>query len=343
MHPLNESKIEDILKLNSEGYLFHREKSDLEYKENFNFAGLEEYLRDFAAFANNRGGYLVFGIKNAPREPIGMSEKSKTQFQQIDQEVISGHINELFSPAIEWEQMEIEKHGVIFGLFYVYEATIKPVIAKRDEGKGQTIKNGEVYYRYAGRTQKIEYAELEQIINNRIKQTNDEWKSLVTKIGNIGPNNAAVLDTEKGVVEKNEQSVLVIDKDLLDQIKFIREGEFTEKNGATALKVFGNVRPVDQVEVTKILNRDLNDLYPYTWTELVTNIQSNIENVGRNKISELIKEYDIKNNRRYSAYRFLNKQQQEQYEKDRVLPSVPSIYNANAIEFLTSKLLDAAS
>jgi predicted HTH transcriptional regulator len=41
--------------------LHHREGQELEFKEQFSFAGLAEYFKDFAAFANNRGGYLIFG------------------------------------------------------------------------------------------------------------------------------------------------------------------------------------------------------------------------------------------------------------------------------------------
>ena len=41
-----------------DGRLHHRENQELEFKEQFNFSGLAEYLRDFAAFANNRGVIL---------------------------------------------------------------------------------------------------------------------------------------------------------------------------------------------------------------------------------------------------------------------------------------------
>ena len=41
-----------------------------------------------------------------------------------------------------------------FGVIHVLEAVTKPVIAKKDEGRDQEIRNGEIYYRYGGRTQK---------------------------------------------------------------------------------------------------------------------------------------------------------------------------------------------
>ncbi|MCQ2605533.1 MAG: ATP-binding protein [Bacteroidales bacterium] len=79
--------ISDFLKLRSDATLFHRESQTLEFKESYNHAGLAEYFRDFAAFANNKGGYLIFGIKDRPkRERVGMSEKSLSLFDAIDPE-----------------------------------------------------------------------------------------------------------------------------------------------------------------------------------------------------------------------------------------------------------------
>ena len=72
------------------------------------------------------------------------------------------------------------------------------------------IKNGEVYYRYGGRTQKIQYAELESIINRRIQQNNQQWLDLVQKIGATGPSNAAIptASTEMSVVSRNTRGTL---------------------------------------------------------------------------------------------------------------------------------------
>lgn len=50
--------------MKTDNTLYHRENSTLEFKEQFNFAGLADYLKDFAAFANNNGGYLIFGTVN---------------------------------------------------------------------------------------------------------------------------------------------------------------------------------------------------------------------------------------------------------------------------------------
>lgn len=50
---INKDDVEELLSSKSDGILKHRESQTLEFKEAFNFAGLAEYFRDFAAFANN--------------------------------------------------------------------------------------------------------------------------------------------------------------------------------------------------------------------------------------------------------------------------------------------------
>lgn len=71
---IHKQNIEDILKTRDDGTLIHRESQTLEFKESFNFSAVAEYYRDFAAFANNKGGYLVCGVKDKPRrEKVGLS------------------------------------------------------------------------------------------------------------------------------------------------------------------------------------------------------------------------------------------------------------------------------
>jgi len=77
---IKKSEIEEILRINETGYLFHREGQELEFKEQFNFSGLADYFKDFSAFSNNKGGYLVFGVKDSPRITIGLTERSIEQF-----------------------------------------------------------------------------------------------------------------------------------------------------------------------------------------------------------------------------------------------------------------------
>ncbi|KTG16739.1 hypothetical protein AUR63_01350 [Guyparkeria sp. XI15] len=268
-----------------------------------------------------------------------MSEKSIDQFQKIDPEKISGFLLETFSSEIEWTQASFEINEKVFGVFKIEPSTSKPVIARKDEGKNQAIKNGEIYYRYGGRTQKIQGAELESIIFHRIEQNNRSWLDLMSKIGRMGPQNAAILDTESGLIEKNENQIMVVDETLASKLKFIKQGEFVEKGGSTALQLVGDVVPVDQVEVVKRVKEHLTKNYPLSALELAEKVKSAVPETGRHEVWACIRENDIKNNPDYAAYNFRNKKQEDEFKETGKIPkATPSIYNHAAVEFIAKIL-----
>jgi len=339
---IDTAHIFEILRTKPDGRLFHREGQELEFKEQFNFAGFAEYFRDFAAFANNRGGYLVFGVTDQPRLPAGLSDSALEQFEKIDPEKISGFLLDLFSPSIDWEQSTFEFAGASFGVFRVHSSREKPVIAKKDEGKSQTIKNGEIYYRYGGRTQKIQFAEMESIINRRIHQNNQEWLDLVQKIGAAGPGNAAILDTERSLIEKHDAQILVIDDDLAKKMRFIKEGHFQDRHGAPTLKLVGDVVPIDKVEVVKRVRENLIREYPLSATELAQAVKAAYPPATRNNVWDAIRDNGLKNDPNYSVYNFRNKKQEDVFRETGVLPrAIPSIYNRKAVDFLANVLKHA--
>jgi hypothetical protein len=314
-------------------YLHHREGQELEFKEQFSLAGLAEYFRDFAAFANNRGGYLIFGVTDRPRQAAGLSSKAVEQFEKIDPEKISGYLLEIFSGDIRWHQSLVTFEGRPFGAICIEEARMKPIIAKKDEGKDQTIRNGETYYRYGGRTQKIQHAELEHIIDRRVDQNNAQWLDLMSKIGRAGPANAVILDTEKGIIEKDDSRILVIDESLTDKIKFICEGQFSEKEGSTTLKLVGDVVPIDKVEVVKKVRESLTKQYPLSAIELVDKVQSIYPQAVQHEVWSVIAENNLKNNTDYSAYNWRNKKHEDEYNQTgKIKGGTPSIYNMAAAE-----------
>lgn len=335
---IDEEQIKELLKV-KDGHLFRREGQELEFKEQFSLAGLADYFRDFAAFSNNRGGLLVFGVKDAPRLPTGLSDNSFQQFNKIDPEKITGYLLDIFSADIRWSQAAFTIDSKHFGVFQIEEARSKPIIAKKDEGKDQAIKNGEIYYRYGGRTQKIQYAELQNIIERRVEQNNQQWLDLVTKIGKAGPHNAAILDTERSLIEKGDARVLVLDEVLASKIKFIKEGEFVEKNGSATLKLVGDVVPIDKVEVVRMVKENLTRQYPLSAIEMADEVKKALPNSAQHHVWNVVRENDLKNNPDYAAYNFRNKKQEDSFKTSGVLTNgTPSIYNNRAVEFIVSVL-----
>lgn len=332
MAKITDEKVSELLKLKPDGSLFHREAKDLEFKESFNLAGIGEYLKDFSAFANNQGGYLVFGITNSPRKLKGLSERSKSQFNAIDEERISGFINEYFSPYIDWEMGNYQIEDKFFGILYIYKSNQKPIICKKDSS--DILKNGQIYYRYAGRTQVIEFAELSQIIENRIRDNNDLWVQKVKSIGEAGPTNIGILNTQKGLIEAAGGNLL-IDEELIKKLKFIQEGQFSEKAGAKTLKLVGNVSSIGKIEVEKIVKKRLTDEYPLSYAKLEKEIKRLIPGVKVNRITKIIRENNLKIDEAYSAYNFRNKDQEDEYKQNGIFPKgTASLYTQKAVDFI---------
>jgi hypothetical protein len=331
---IEELYVKELLRIQGR-HLYHREGQELEFKEQFNFAGLAEYFRDFAAFANNRGGYLIFGVKDSPRTPTGLSKVSAEQFDKVDPEKITGFLLDIFSADIVWEPALLNLKEKVFGVIRVHEAITKPIIAKKDEGRDQTIKNGEIYYRYGGRTQKIQYAELESIISKRVEKNNKNWLDLMSKIAHAGPQNAAILDTERSLIEKDDTKILVLDENLANKLKYVKEGQFVTKDGAPTLKLVGDVLPVRKVEIVKRVKETLIREYPLSARELADAVREKLPGVKQNDVWQAIFENGMKNNPDYSAYNFRNKRQDDEYQKTGAVPSgTPSIYNHKSVEFL---------
>ena len=264
------------------------------------------------------------------------------------------HVAQLISPCGVFREREITGSDLILhrvqhalfqrrihriGVFYIHESKQKPIISKKDEGRGQLIKSGDIFFRYAGRTQRIEFPELNYIIEQRVKGTNDQWIALMGKIAKAGPANAAILDTERGIIEKSENQILVIDEDLINKIKFIKEGQFREDKGATTLRLVGDVKPIGALEVTRTIQKRLTDQYPLSWAQVIQNVKSRVTDANINTINQIIKDNDLKNKTQYSDYNFRTKSQEDEHKKTGKLPKgITSIYNENAVNFIIQTL-----
>lgn len=224
------------LTLNSKGYVNNRESFDLEFKANFQYGdSLVEYCRSMVGMANNKGGRIIFGVEDNPRKPTGMTN---TKFVDCDPRILNNCLLEHFSSEIAWEMDTIEHGSLSFGIISIKESEIKPVICKKTKGK--ILMEGAIYYRYRGETKEIRYVELSKILEKEREKEKILWIKHIEKIAITGPRNAYILDTFKGELHTNTGKI-VIDESLLDKIKFIKEGQFSETAGAPTLRLLGNI------------------------------------------------------------------------------------------------------
>ncbi|MBL7690882.1 MAG: ATP-binding protein, partial [Flavipsychrobacter sp.] len=243
------------------------------------------YLRSLVGMANNKGGQIVFGIKDSPHIPAGMKND---KLQTCDPADINQKMTEYFSHDFDWHIDIMEFDGKTFGRLWVPEAGSKPIICKKMNEKCR-LREGAIYYRYRGETKEIAYTELVKLIEKEKEKEKLLWMEHIQKISSIGPKNAHVLDAYKGEMEIGKAKILV-DKELLKQMKFVREGMFVEKDGAPTLVVRGEISGV--TDASHVVATD--DLYPL----FTKNLQEELS-LNSYQIKCLIWKLNIKGDKRY--------------------------------------------
>jgi ribosomal protein L24 len=221
---------------NVDDKVVRRESTTVEFKENFNFNSLPEYGKIGSSFANRNGGYVVFGIKDRPHLMLGMQND---QFINLNIERATAQFNEYFTPSIKCDFRVHELDEKKYGLIYFYESSNKPIISVKNNNHGK-FSEGEIYYRYSGQTRKIRYSELNEIIVNKINKEKKDWLDFLKNAMRFNPESALILDLDSGTINSNNRSIL-IDEKSLDKLKFIKEGEFSEIEGAPTLKLIGEI------------------------------------------------------------------------------------------------------
>jgi hypothetical protein len=241
--PFSQEDLDEIFRFSRtrQGCLFSRENSTLEFKESFGWQGLSMYLKTCAAFANAKGGYLVFGVTNKRHRPVGLSGTSLQLFQDIDPEKMTQSFNDHFSPEIAWEIQEYELQGKTIGLMFVHESSDKPVMCIKN--LGQDLHESDVYYRYRARSERIKYPELKEILETRRANEERLWMNHLENISRIGVHDAGVFDLHSGQVTESGGSFL-IEESLLGELSFIKEDEFSEVRGKPTLRLVGSVEPI---------------------------------------------------------------------------------------------------
>ena len=140
---------------------------------------------------------------------------------------------------------------------------------------------------------------------------------------------------KRGLIEKNDSQILMVDEDLVKNIQWIREGEFSEKKGERTLKLVGSVHPINQIEVVKKVKENKLKEYPLTATELVAEVKRRKPDIKQNRIYNIISENKLKENIEYSTYVFRSNKQEEAYEKQGIVPNgIPSIYKTSIVDYI---------
>jgi Schlafen, AlbA_2 len=176
------------------------ETDEFECKTSFSIGS--KVLRAIAALANNRGGYIFFGVANENARVVGLQN---SRFQDTDPSRLSQAIRSAMEPMprIETGICVLDQHTV--AAIYVHREEDGPVIVSKTE---QELREGTIYYRYPGESRAIAAGEFRRMLaerDNRIRQQSAANIAHLMELGARG----TVVDMASGTREA---------------IKIVREG-----------------------------------------------------------------------------------------------------------------------
>ncbi len=264
---------EDPLSLGKIGSFFHEtaggfwrligDETDVcECKAGFGFKHQDKWLRPIAALANNAGGYVFFGVKDKDAKgPNGEDHSGvvtgldTNEFGAADPADFATRVKSMFDPTPSFRTTTVEIGGKTIGVIHVLKHNSRPVIATKQEG---TIKEGDIFYRYPGQSSRIKYSDLRSILDARDAEARAQILPMVERLLQLGPARSMVADLEEGTLVDGNRTVQ-IDESLLEKLTFIKEGQFSEIEGAPTLRLIGDVSAVDGHKATQqfgVLTRD---------------------------------------------------------------------------------------
>lgn len=285
---------------NPNGTLKSRESNTVEFKESFNKANTAKYAKTMAAYSNNRGGYIIFGVKDNPRSIVGLKNSN---FENLNQEQFSEAINSLFAPAMEWDcgTLSIEitsadgdviSHKI--GWIYTAEAEYKPIIAQK-ANDSEKISSGDLFYRYRARSEKIKFAEMSRIIEERTAKEREGLLKLFEVIRENNTANLGIVNYTNGKITTPYGVDVAFDRRLVTQVlkkaKFIKEGSFHETEGIPVIKVTGNIDLAEEVPVPE---GNPDETHPYIQKQLAESLD-----IGTQDLYALIWYYKMKEAKKY--------------------------------------------
>ncbi len=305
----HEDEIKKILSaVTASGNLKSRESNTVEFKEAFNKNSTAKYAKTMAAYANNRGGYIIFGVKDNPREVVGLKNDN---FENLNQEQFTDAVNTLFAPAIDWEcgsfiirtekpitgsggETETKVVEKKIGWIYTKEAEQKPIIAQKADN-GERITSGDVFYRYRARSEKIKFAEMNRIVEERAAKEREGLLKLFEVIRKSETANLGIVNYSNGKITTPYGVDVAFERKLVTQVlkkaKFIKEGSFNETEGIPVIKVTGNIDLAEEVPVPEL---DPDKGYPYIQKVLAEKL-----NITTQDLYALIWYYKMKEAKKY--------------------------------------------
>lgn len=163
--PISANRVRQVLRWFEPGQLelLPSESQVVEYKMYFKTdeKSLIGYAKALAAFANNSGGYLIFGVSD-DRKPCQFDED---KFRTFDWQRFQEIIDDFFGVGIAWHQDLVEDADLKLGVVFAAKSRDSIVICEKSGGAG--VEEGAIYYRYSGETRRIKPRDLRRLMIER--------------------------------------------------------------------------------------------------------------------------------------------------------------------------------
>jgi hypothetical protein len=215
-----------------------REGKHREYKENLVAADLSEYTKTLAAFGNTSGGYILFGVSNRPRQIVGVTH-------DLDEAQWVDRLKQDFDPEIPISVVNYTVKELKLTAIGCDQILNRPVVCKRSrskvierDGKAkdvEVIREGAIYYRYAGQTRNIGFSELVVLIAEREERRLKAFMDTMNVIQKVGVDHTGILKMSA------DSSSIFMTPETAKGLALIDKGRLVEKRGAPAYVVVGNV------------------------------------------------------------------------------------------------------
>jgi hypothetical protein len=252
-----------------------KETERREFKLKYEHKNLAKFAKTMAAFANRDGGALFFGIKDRPRDVVGLSNH-----EIPDDVTFTNFLKEFFQPEIEFDSEILDIVGSKVLCLIVRPASRKPVICKKEkaivikQGTSNKIilREGAIYYRYFSSTDEIKYADLILMLDQEREQFFKSMVDNITLLNTVGVNKAAVVNAHE-LSGSDQAASVYLTNDTAENLNWIDSGKFVEDehDGSKAYYVVSQVEIKHGVEVQTAT--DYAETHPMTKTALSKAVQ----------------------------------------------------------------------
>jgi hypothetical protein len=210
------------------------ETDEVECKREVDVKKLAPIVRAIAGMANNKGGVVLLGVEDKSGKVVGLQDDD---FDKLDLVKLTLAVKAHLQPTPSFRKGVFEVGGFQVGYVCVEPCVDKPVIVHRP---GDRLDDGAILFRYPAESAPIRFGDLRTLLDARDAMRLSALVDVTRKIADIGVENSAILNVADGALELAGHP-MQIDQALVDQIKFIKEGQFDEVTGAPTLKLVGEI------------------------------------------------------------------------------------------------------